>query len=119
MAINKPALYGAKPAPMVAGAVDTWKAGTIRFTTKGSYLYAIELGNDFEETDPSPDYPASKPPKAPFVIPGVKPVAGSEIVMLGSDMSLPWHQDGINLVIDALPNPLPCDYAWSFRIEFK
>ena len=119
MTVNKPALYGSRPAPLVEGAVDTWKAGTIRFTTSGNYLYAIELGNDFQETDPAPHYPASKRPQAPYVIPGVQPVANSKIVMLGSDQSLPWHQEGENLVIEELPDPLPCDYAWSFRIQFK
>jgi alpha-L-fucosidase len=119
MAVNKPALYGSTPAPFVEGAADSWKAGTIRFTAKGNNLYAIELGNDFEETDPSPEYPESVPPKAPYVIPGVKPVAGSEIMMLGADMSLPWRQNGEDVVIEALPDPLPCDHAWTFKLQFK
>ena len=37
--------------------------------------------------------------------------------MLGSDRNLAWHQDDGNVVIDELPNPLPCDYAWAFKIE--
>jgi len=28
-----------------------------------------------------------------------------------------WHVEGNNLVIEELPNPQPCDYAWSFKIE--
>ena len=119
MAVNKPALYGSTPAPFVDGAVDCWRAGTIRFTTKGNDLYAIELGNDFQETDPSPDYPVSAPPRAPYVIPGVQPVAGSEIVMLGADRSLPWRQDGEDVVIEGLPDPLPCDHAWTFQLRYK
>lgn len=105
MAINKPALYGSRPAPFVEGGVDIAEAGSIRFTQKGNYLYAIDL----------------KKPTAPFgtpyVVPGVKPVKDSKITMLGSEMSLPWHQDGDNLVIEALPDPLPCRYAWSLKIE--
>ena len=43
--------------------------------------------------------------------------------MLGSDKSLAWHLDDADeddrgtLVIEEVPNPLPCDYAWSFRIQ--
>jgi len=51
------------------------------------------------------------------VIPGVTPAAGSTIRMLGSDKKLAWRQDGANVVIDELPAPLPCDYAWVFEIR--
>ena len=64
-------------------------------------------------------YPNSVPPKLPYVIPDVKPADGSEIIMLGSDKSLAWHMDGDNLVIDDLPEELPCDYAWSFKIKIR
>jgi hypothetical protein len=47
--------------------------------------------------------------------------------MLGSDKPLGWHLEegeddydeeyGQNLVIEELPDPLPCDYAWSFKIQ--
>ena len=53
------------------------------------------------------------------MIPGVNPVEGSEIVMLGSDTILPWRQDGEDVVIEALPDPLPCDHAWTFKLQFK
>ena len=65
MAVDKPALYGSKPARFVNGGVDDWKAGTTRFTEKGQYLYAIDLGNDFQDTDASPEYDDSRPPPAP------------------------------------------------------
>jgi hypothetical protein len=42
---------------------------------------------------------------------------GSEIKMLGSDISLKWHQDEEDLVIDEIPDPLPCEHAWSFKIQ--
>jgi len=128
MAINKPALYASKPAPFVKGGVDVAKAGSIRFTEKGPCLYAIELGNVLEETDDDDaDYEDSTPPSAPYIVPGVKPVKDSKIIMLGSDKSLPWHMEegkdeddnddtGI-LVIEEIPDPLPCDYAWSFKIQ--
>jgi alpha-L-fucosidase len=117
MAVNKEALYAAKPAPFVEGGVDTWSAGTIRFTEKGPYLYAIELGNEWPTTLGFADYGDSKLPSAPYTIPGVKPIKGSEIQILGSSKDLPWRQEGENVIIDELPDPLPCDHAWSFKIQ--
>ena len=96
MDVNKVALYGAH-----------WRipceAGTLRFTEKGSYLYAIDLSK----------------PNVGKVIPGVTPVQGSEIRMLGCDKPLTWHQAGADVVIDEIPDPLPCDYAWTFKIQVK
>lgn len=55
------------------------------------------------------------------------PLEGSEIFMLGSDKPLKWRLEeseddyddeyGDDLVIEQLPDPLPCDYAWSFKIQ--
>ncbi len=96
MDVNKVALYGAD-----------WRipseAGTLRFTEKGPYLYAIDLAK----------------PNAGEVIPGVTPVQGSEIRMLGCDKPLTWHQAGADVVIDEIPDPLPCDYAWTFKIHVR
>jgi alpha-L-fucosidase len=117
MAVNKEALHAAKPAPFTEGGVDTWEAGTIRFTEKGPYLYAIELGNEWPPTVGFADYKDSEPPSAPYSIPGVKPIKGSAVLMLGSSKNLPWHQQGENVIIEELPDSLPCDYAWSFKIQ--
>ena len=94
MRVNKEALHGADCRIPCA-------AGALRFTRKGRYLYAIDL----------------EKPGAPMVIPGVTPEPGSTISMLGSSTNLAWHQDGGNVVIDELPDPLPCDYAWVFKIR--
>jgi alpha-L-fucosidase len=75
MVINKPALHGTVPAPFVMGGTDKWEYGTLRFTRKKEYLYAIDL----EE------------PTAPLIIPDLEPLPGSEIIMLGSDKPLKWH----------------------------
>jgi alpha-L-fucosidase len=119
MKVNKEALYAAKPAHFVEGGIDEWKAGSIRFLEKGNYLYAIELGNVWPPTVGFADYGDSKLPEAPVTLPGVKPVKDSKITMLGSSKDLPWHQEGDDLVIEALPKKLPCDYAWSFKIKVK
>jgi hypothetical protein len=39
--------------------------------------------------------------------------------MLGSEKELSWRMDGDDLVIEELPEQLPCDYAWSFKIKIK
>jgi alpha-L-fucosidase len=117
MAVNKEALYAAKPAHFVEGGIDKWKAGTMRFLEKGDYLYAIDLGNNWPPKVGFADYEESKSPIAPLTISGVRPIKDSEILMLGSDKSLPWRVEGDNLVIEELPDPLPCEHAWSFKIK--
>jgi alpha-L-fucosidase len=101
MKVNKEALYGSTPTAFSDAGVNTWKAGTIRFTTKGNYLYAIEL----------------KAAAAGEVIPGLRLKPGATVGMVGDATDLPWHQDGGNVVIDRMPDKLPCSYAWSFRIR--
>ena len=119
MTHNKEALYAAKPAPFREGGVDTWQTndGRVRFTEKGLYLYAIELGNTWPPTVGFDEYEDSTPPTAPYALPGVTPVPDSEIQMLGSTQSLRWRQEGENLVIEELPNPLPGSHAWAFKIQ--
>lgn len=96
MRVNAEALRGAE-------CRDPCEAGTLRFTRKGPCLYAIDL----------------KEPTAPTMIPGVSPVQGSNIRMLGSDKNLAWRQEGANIVIDELPDPLPGSYAWVFKIRIS
>jgi hypothetical protein len=117
MGVNKEALYAAKPAHFIQGGADIWRAGTLRYTEKGDYLYVIELGNDWPPTVGFAEYEDSKPPSAPLTIPGVKPITGSEIVILGCSDPLPWYQDGNDVIIEKLPDPLPCEHAWSFKIK--
>jgi hypothetical protein len=53
----------------------------------------------------------------PYLIPNVHAKAGSEIVLLGCDEKIVWKQVGKDVVIEKLPDDLPCEHAWSFRIE--
>jgi alpha-L-fucosidase len=94
MRVNKESLHG-------ADCRTPCEMGTLRFTQKGPFLYAIDL----------------EKPISPRIIQGVTPVPGSTIRVLGSDEDLAWHQDGGNVVIDELPDQLPCDYAWIFKIQ--
>jgi alpha-L-fucosidase len=62
----------------------------------------------------------SKPPPLTAgkeVIPGVKLTPGAVVVLLGAKKNLTWHQEGNDVVIDQLPDKLPCDYAWAFKIK--
>ncbi|MGB2822441.1 MAG: alpha-L-fucosidase [Phycisphaerae bacterium] len=94
MKTNKTALHGTSWHSPCA-------AGNLRFTVKGDYLHVID----------------QEKPSIPVVVPGVTPDPGSAIRMLGSDRDLSWRQDGSDLVIEELPNPLPCEHAWVFRIR--
>jgi alpha-L-fucosidase len=119
MNINKEALYAAKPAHFVEGGADDWRVGTMRLLEKGDYLYAIEMGNEFPSTKGFAEYDDSTPPSVPIVIPNFAPAKGSVIRMLGSEEDLDWHMDGEDLVIDELPEQLPCDHAWAFKIRIR
>ena len=101
MKVNREALSGATPAPFAKGGVDAWKAGTIRFTEKGDYLYAVELNL----------------PAAREVIPGLKLAPGAAVTMLGYAKNLAWRQQGGDIVIEKMPDKLPCAYAWTFKIK--
>ena len=109
MAINKVALHGTIPASFDLSGPGTWGEGSVRYLRKAEYLYAIDL----------------EKPTAPVKLSDVIPLEGSEIRMLGSDESLKWHvehdddddEEEGTLVIEDLPDPLPCDYAWSFQIQ--
>jgi alpha-L-fucosidase len=117
MKINKEALYAAKPANFLEGGADIWSAGTFRYTEKDGYVYAIDLGNEWPSKVGFAEYGESKKPEAPVIIPGLTPAEGSEVFMLGSDTPLDWKLDGPDLVIESLPDSLPCDHAWTYKIK--
>jgi hypothetical protein len=64
-------------------------------------------------------------PEAPYIIEDIMPMEGSEIYLLESGKPVELHMEdseewdngeGGTLVIEELPDPLPCDHAWSFKI---
>lgn len=117
MAINKEALYPAKPAHFIEGGADYWQTGTMRLLEKGDFLYVVELGNIWPTKKGFADYEDSTPPSSPVVIPDVTPAEGAVIKMLGSDKELSWRMDRNDLVIEELPDPLPCEHAWTFKVK--
>jgi alpha-L-fucosidase len=72
-------------------------------------VYAIYLPKEIEN---------NLPPEVN--IPGIIPVPGSSVQMLGSATSLRWTktETGFTIFIPAsLRNNLPCREAWTFRIS--
>jgi len=39
--------------------------------------------------------------------------------MLGCDEDLEWHQEDDQVVIDRIPETLPCNYAWTFKMQLS
>jgi alpha-L-fucosidase len=105
-------IYGEGPTKVTAGSFhDTDTAGykpeDFRFTSKGSTLYAIELG-----------WPSSG--EAVIHSLGSTALSGQKIasvVLLGSDAKLTFEQrpDGLHI---QLPAQAPGKYAYAFRITF-
>jgi alpha-L-fucosidase len=118
MDVNGEAIYGTRPwttfgeGPTVVPEgnfkerTKPFSSEDIRFTTKGSSLYAICLGwpgNDAWVTIESLS---------------TKHQAGeiSKITLLGYDGELKWQRDGEGLKIQ-MPSQKPCEHAFAFEIE--
>jgi hypothetical protein len=41
------------------------------------------------------------------------------VIIEGSDKNLAWHMVEDDLIIDELPDSLPCDHEWSFKIRIR
>ncbi len=98
--VNGEAIYSSRPYQ-----VDH-EGKTIRFTKSkdGKYVYAVSSvwpGNYFKLSD-------------------VKPIAGSQVYMLGVKEPLKWEwkNNSLNIQIpQSIQNNKPCDYSYSFKIE--
>jgi len=99
LTVNGEAIYGTRP-------WTTPASGDVRFTVKGADLYATFLS--WQGTA--------------FHVPGVRPVPGSEIVMLGTPGTLTWRQVSDGVVIDYpvhRARPTHCAWAWTFRMRIE
>jgi alpha-L-fucosidase len=77
----------------------------IRFTTKGSTLYAIVM-----------DWPEES-----VLIKSLKNVSDDKIksvMLLGSDAPLEWQQTANGLTV-SMPDQKPCEYAYTLKIDFQ
>jgi alpha-L-fucosidase len=93
--VNGEAIYG-------TNSLKQYKEGDIKFTVSKDKknIYAIitkKDGNDIRITS-------------------IQPVKGSKIYMLGVKEPLTWKEDAGATVV-TLPSQLPCDYAWTLKIE--
>ncbi len=96
---NGNAIYGTTPWTRAEG--KTAEGVDLRFTRKGSTLYAILL---------------AKPAARTVTLRNVAARPGSAIHLLGSNDALRWSATGNDLSID-LPATLPGNYAWVLDLE--
>lgn len=91
--MNGDAIYGTHPWNRAEG--ETAEGIAVRFTEKGSELYATLLG---------------QPKNGSVTLKGLAPKAGSEIHLLGQKGAVPWSQEGSDMKV-TLPAALPGKYA--------
>jgi alpha-L-fucosidase len=96
---NGDAIYGTHPWTRAEG--KTSDGGELRFTRKGTKLYAILL---------------TRPGTRSVTLLDVAARTGSDIRLLGSTETLHWSARGKDLQVN-LPATLPGEYAWVLELE--
>ena len=96
---NGEAIYGTTPWTRAEG--KTAEGTDLRFTRKGSKLYAILL---------------AKPTGSEVTLTGVAASPGSHVRLLGGSNSLKWSASGKDLKVQ-LPQSLPGKYAYVLELE--
>lgn len=120
LAVNGEAIYGTRPwATYGEGPTGTatghlsetkntaFTAQDIRFTTKGTTIYAIAL-----------DWPSGGELQIGKLANGPRGYDGelSKVTLLGSNARIPWTRDDAGLKV-SLPDEKPCDHAFVLKIE--
>jgi alpha-L-fucosidase len=104
--------YGEGPTALQQGQFKdrniAFTAKDIRFTTKGTTLYAICMDWPRHEEDLLIESLSSRN----------QPAKISTVTLLGHDAKLQWHWDAQGLRIK-MPSQKPCDYASAFRIVWE
>ena len=100
MRVNAEAIHGTR-------AIRPYQEGAIRYTRKGSVVYAIILSAD--EQAPMP---------MTVRIEQLPPAADAPVHMLGCDGPLPVTRDG-SVAVVTLPPRAPCRHAWTLRYEVR
>ncbi|MGY8823909.1 MAG: alpha-L-fucosidase [Candidatus Latescibacterota bacterium] len=101
--VNGEAIYGTQLWRRPLGD-DREKMPTVRYTAKGSDLYAI----------------CTEWPQGPFAIAGIGSTEGIEIEMLGLAQPISWRAEGEKLLLsppEISPLQVPCQHAYCFRIR--
>jgi alpha-L-fucosidase len=96
--LNGEAIYGTHPWKRAEG--ETAEGVYVRFTQKGSNLYAMLLG---------------QPKTSTITLKSVAPKDGSQIFLMGNDKPLDWSRQGDGVKI-SLPAKLPGQYAYVLRM---
>jgi len=96
--VNGEAIYATHPWKRAAG--ETAEGIPVRFTEKGSSVYATLLG---------------QPKTSTVTFKSLSPKAGSQIYLLGQSGSLVWSQLGDDITVK-LPSTLPGRYAYVLKI---
>jgi alpha-L-fucosidase len=117
--VNGEAIYGTRPFTVFGEGPTRTKEGSfgetaikdftpedIRFTTKGTDLYAIALG-----------WPSDGALRIKTLAKDAAAVRGEikRVTLLGYAGPIKWVQDTASLTVN-LPPTKPCDYAWTLRI---
>ena len=119
MRLNSEAIYSTRPWKIDGegptkgagatpyGALPTYVAGDIRFTTKGDALYAIALA-----------WPEDRKLVIRSLASNSSYYAGeiARIGLLGSEANLKWSRSAEGVTVN-LPQKPPCDYAYVFKIN--
>jgi alpha-L-fucosidase len=121
LSTNGEAIYGTRPwkvfgegptQVLTGGFTDrkqkSFSPEDIRFTTKGTTLYAIAL-----------DWPGKQMTVKSFgTAGGMLDKKISSVKLLGSTKKLKWKQEAAGLVVE-LPEEKPCDFAFALKVETK
>jgi alpha-L-fucosidase len=99
MRVNGEAIYGTHPWKRAEG--TTAEGVAVRFTRKGSDVYAILLGDVKGNA---------------VTVKAISAAPGSKVYLLGDEKPLDWTQDGADMKI-SLPMAPSGKYAYAVRIE--
>jgi len=98
--VNGEAIYGTRPWTKAEG--EASERLKVRFTRKGSTVYAVILG---------------EPTQATLVLRGVMAKDGTRISLLGGSGELKWKQDGDDIDVEMPAGGLPTKYAVTLKME--
>jgi len=97
MSVNAEAIHETRP-------IAPYKEGNVCYTQKGEHVYAIVLAEEGEEGPP-----------AKVRLAGLRPAAGTEVRMLGSDEAIDCQASGEGVELVLPTAGLPCENAWVLK----
>ena len=98
--VNGEAIYGTRPWIRAEG--EASERLKVRFTKKGSIVYAVILGEPTQKT---------------LVLRGMTVKEGTKVSLIGETAELKWKQDGEDVEAEMPAGALPSKYAVVVKIE--